>query len=161
MARQESHREDILAEAIALVERIEIQLPVQPEPMVIGFRRGGEVSVYFGQDLAYHFNAAGQLRRGFRDGELLKADRGRLIKLTRRRTDTETQLVRRELDESETVQFLLQLNDRLALLREPIQTGTAKVLRQVPPEADVRSRVVGWLATLPETIAVARHPRVA
>jgi hypothetical protein len=161
MARQESHHEDILAEATALVERIEIQLAGQPEPTVIGFRRGGEASIYFGQDLAYHFNAAGQLRRGFRDGELLKADSGQLIKLTRRRTDIETQLVRRELDESETVQFLTELNDRLALLREAAQAGAAKVLRQVPPEAKVLSRVAEWLTSLPEIIAVARHPRVA
>ncbi len=161
MARQEAHREDLLAEATALVERIEVQLPGQPEPMVVGFRRGGEASIYFGQDMAYHFNGSGQLRRGFRDGELLKADRGRLVGLTRRRTDTETQLVRREFDAAATAQFLGELNDRLALLRTALQVGAAEVLRQVPPDGNLRGRVAEWLASLPQPIAIARSPRVA
>ena len=160
MARHEAHREDLLAEATALIERIELHLPSQDEPIVVGFRRGGEASIYFGQDLAFHFNAAGQLRRVFRDDELLKADRGRLAVLTRRRTDTETQLVRRELDLAETEQLLTDLKARLALLREAIETGAATILRQIPPDANLLSRVAEWLANLPQPIAVARHPRV-
>ncbi len=161
MARQEAHREDLLAEATALVERIELQLPGQPEPTVVGFRRGGEASVYFGQDLAYHFNGSGQLRRGFHDGELLKADRGRLVGLTRRRTDTETQLVRRDFDAAATTQYLSELNDRLALLRAAIQTGAVRVLRHVPPGGNLSGRVAEWLINLPQPIAIARSPSVA
>jgi hypothetical protein len=160
MARHEAHREDLLAEATALVERIELQIPDEIEPVVVGFRRGGEASIYFGQDLAWHFNAAGELRRAFRNDELLKADRGRLAGLTRRRTEAETQLVRRDLDAAETERHLADLGARLVRLRDALETGGAKVQRQVPEDADVRSRVAAWLANRQGRVAIARHPRV-
>jgi hypothetical protein len=160
MARHEAHREDLLAEATALVERIELQIPDEAEPVVVGFRRGGEASVYFGQDLAFHFNAAGELRRAFRNDELLKADRGRLASLTRRRTETETQLVRRELDSADTERLLVDLSARLLRLRDALETGSANAQRQEPEDVDVMNRVAAWLASQQQPIAIARHPRV-
>ena len=39
MARREQDREDILAEATALVERVELQIAGETDPIVVGFRR--------------------------------------------------------------------------------------------------------------------------
>ena len=47
MARQEQEREDLLREAVALVERIEVQTAREQGTVVIGFRRDGAASVYF------------------------------------------------------------------------------------------------------------------
>ena len=100
MARQENPREDLLAEATALVERAELRIAGFAEPIVVGFRRNGAASIYFGQDAAYHFNTANELRRAFIGGTLYKADRGRLAALVRRRTAAEVELVRHDLDET-------------------------------------------------------------
>src|SRR5262245_23531542 len=101
MARQESAREDILREATALVERVELQVPNAPEHVVVGFRRNGAASVFFGADPVYQFNEAGELRRAYVGGELYKAERGGLVALCRERGEREVALVRRELANDE------------------------------------------------------------
>ena len=84
MAREEADREDLLGDATAFVERIEWRLPsgdptAQSDPpgqiVFAGFRADDAVSFYFDADPVYHFNAAGQLRRAFCQGLLLKAER--------------------------------------------------------------------------------------
>src|SRR5262245_38318908 len=72
MARQESDREDLLREATALVERAELKVAGEPEPVTVGFRRDGSLSVFFGSVAVYQFNTAGELRRAFADGLLYK-----------------------------------------------------------------------------------------
>src|SRR5258705_63721 len=61
MARQESDREDLLREATALVQRVELVVAGYDEPVVCGFRRGGSVSLVFGGEPVYQFNTANQL----------------------------------------------------------------------------------------------------
>ena len=102
MAHYESDREDLLRQATALVERAEILLPGLTEPLVVGFRRDGSVSFFFGADPVYQFNAAGELRRAYLDGLLYKADRGRLVQMRARAVATEVVLVSVELADRET-----------------------------------------------------------
>jgi hypothetical protein len=83
MARQPEDREDLLAEATALVERAELRLPGDARTIVAGFRATGCGSLFFGADPVYQFNSARQLRRAFVGGELYKAERGQLVALTR------------------------------------------------------------------------------
>ena len=78
MSRTEQDREDLLREATALIERVELRVSGWSESVVAGFRRGGQASFFFGADLVYQFNAALQLRRGFHNGQLIKAEDGRL-----------------------------------------------------------------------------------
>ncbi len=160
MAQQESPREDLLAEATALVERAELRIAAAAEPVVVGFRANGAASLFFGQNEAYHFDPASQLRRAYLDGRLYKADRGRIASLERRRTDAEVQLVRHDLDADESARFLARLQERIAQLRGALAAGRADWLRQVPENADVRGRVTNWLASLPEPIEIARSPHV-
>ena len=86
------------------------------EPIVVGFRRDGALSIFFGDDPVYQFNAAGELRRAYCDGLLFKAVRGRLVSLRRvRGQHDEVQLVRHDLTRREQAAFLS--NDGRALPR--------------------------------------------
>src|SRR4051812_13576909 len=117
MAREESSREDLLREATALVERIELIPDSSGEltgtRIVAGFRRDGALSIFFGDDTVYQFNAASELRRAYCDGKLFKAARGRLAALKRVRTEHELQLVRHDLSETEQATFLAEMANRL------------------------------------------------
>ncbi len=160
MARQESPREDLLAEATALVERAELLPADAAEPIVMGFRTNGAASVFFDQDTAYHFNSDGELRRAYLAGRLVKADRGRLASLDRHRIAGAVQLVRHDLNAEETDEVLGELHRRLVALRMAISTQRVKLVRQLPEDADVLPRILAWLAMMSEPIRIARNPRV-
>lgn len=160
MARQENPREDLLAEATALVERTELHVAGFEEPVVVGFRANGAASIFFGQDAAYHFNTSRELRRAYLGETLYKADRGRLASLVRRRTTTEVELIRNDLDEAETADFQNTLRRRLDDFSAALTNGKFEVLRRVPDYADPTPRIAVWLATLPDSIIIARSPRV-
>ena len=158
MARHESQREDILREATALVERAELSVPGESEPVVVGFRRDGAVSIFCGGEPVYQFNAAGELRRAYVGGLLYKASRGGLVSLTRVRQAREVQLVSHELNDDETSVFLRQMASSLCELTEKIGTGEYVIAAQVPPGAGVLGRVVEWLNTCPGP-TIAHSPR--
>src|SRR5690606_4241518 len=97
MARQEQDREDLLKEATALVERVELAIDGMPEHVVVGFRADGCASFYFGPEPVWHFNTSQELRRAYVGGLLYKAEQGRLVSLQRNRTSGQVQLLRHEL----------------------------------------------------------------
>ena len=144
MARDESHREDLLREATALVERIEIVSRSNGDSAVAGFRSDGALSIFFGEDPVYQFNAAGELRRAYCDGKLLKAASGQLVELQRVRTENEVQLVRRELSEVELAAFLERMADYIRKFAAAFPNGF-EIVGQVPANADVLGRLQAWL----------------
>jgi hypothetical protein len=160
MARHESEREDLLREATALVERVELKILEFEEPVIIGFRREGAASVFFGADPVYQFNPAGELRRAYVGGILYKAERRRLIALRREQSDTEVVLFRRELDDAETAAFLSALDSHLSLLKAAFSQSSFSIVGQVPNEGDIIGRVRLWLDSLPPRVAVAAIPNV-
>ncbi len=160
MARQESEREDLLREATALVERVELRLPGQPESVVCGFRRDGAASFFFGQSPVYQFNSRGELRRAYVGGLLYKVDGGRLAEMRRVRTATAVELRSRQLLPEETAKFLRDAEDCLRRLRDALFGGKAEVVGQVPGEQEVASRVAAWLQELPATIILAKTSRL-
>lgn len=81
MARQEHDREDLLRDGHALVVRGEMF--VGDIKVVVGFRAGGQLSVFWGVDPVIQFNAGGQLRRLYCDGMKYTAENGRLCLLSR------------------------------------------------------------------------------
>jgi hypothetical protein len=141
MAREEEARENLLREAVALISRVELKVEGFDEPVVGGFRRDGAASFFFGQQIVYQFNQAGELRRGFFDGKLFKAEDRRLVKLTRDRTDGSVNLLRHELTFEETAKFL---------------STASRLLRML----DVAGRIRKWLENLSATIPLAKSPRV-
>ena len=161
MAREEQDREDLMRDATALIERVELALPGRAENLVAGFRRGGAVSLYLGQDPVYHFNAAGQLRRAFVAGLLVRADDGRLASLRRERTKKNISLVRHELSPVETEAFRASFNAMRQEILALLDGGRFKIVAQVPLRQDVLARFRTWLAGLPECVEIARSPRVA
>ena len=160
MSRSESDREDLLREATALVERIELPLPGYDEPIVVGFRKDGSASFFFGPDPVYQFNTAGELRRAYANGLLYKAETGRLVSLRRERSATETALVRHELTPDETTALLAGLTGHFEQLRAALQVDAHQVLREVPAAANLPPRILAWLQQLPTTIPIASAPRV-
>ena len=159
MARDEQDREDLLREATALVERIELA-PTDTEAgehIVIGFRADGAASVYFGGDPAYHFNADGELRRAYADGLLFKAEKGSLVSLERVRTGNEVQLLRRPLPDAQQTDFLTAMQARLRALAEQTANDALVTIGQMPADADVHGRALAWLSNT-SAVQIARSP---
>jgi hypothetical protein len=147
MARNEQHREDLLREATALVERVEIaSAGKDAKPHIVaGFRADGSFSVYFGDDPVYQFNATGKLRRAFCNGHLVKAVAGRLAALERIRRVRETELRRHDLSPAEETEFLRRLADAMAQFESQLASGGFRLVGEVPPDADVIKRIRQWL----------------
>lgn len=160
MARDEQDREDLMREATALVRRVELQLPGDSQPYVVGFRQGGAASIFVGADPVFQFNAAGELRRGYWNGRLVKAEGNRLVYLERRRTEAEVQLVRQEFTAAQTTEFLQLAMEILNRLRRALHSGDLDLLKQVPLELDVVADLKAWLDSLPEPLAIASTPNV-
>lgn len=160
MARDEQDREDLLREATALVERVELAVAGEDEPVVVGFRRDGSPSIFFGGAPVYQFNSAGQLRRAFVDGLLYKAEKGRLASLRRERTPAATQLVRSDLSDEQQQQFLAAMSTHLFDLSQALRQGRFEIVGQVPLGADVLQRVGDILPRLADA-EVASTPRLS
>ncbi len=158
MARNEQDREDLLREATALVERIEFELPGSDETIVVGFRRDGSASFFLGVDPVFQFNSGHQLRRAYVDGKLLKAERGGLVALERRRTASQVELLRTELDEAACAVVLENAQSRLRAIAGHLRDGTCRAVGQVPESADVTGRLQRWLADCPQPLQVAARP---
>ncbi|HUG67676.1 MAG TPA: hypothetical protein VMM76_07985 [Pirellulaceae bacterium] len=160
MARKEEDREDLMREATALVRRVELRLPGDSQTCLVGFRRGGEASVFVGTDPVFQFNAAGELRRGFWNGRLVKAEGSRLVYLERRRTETEVQLVRQKFTAAQTTEFLQLAMETLNRLRRALHHGDLDILQQVPLELDVVAELTAWLDSVADPLAIASIPNV-
>jgi hypothetical protein len=158
MARQEHEREDLFAEATALVQRVELTMPGEAEPIVIGARRDGCLSLYFDADHAYHFNTRYELRRAYLNGRLIKAEGGRLIALTRQRAEGEVQLVPEVWSPGECATLVTEVSARIATLRAGILANQCAVLRQAPAEWRALETLAEWLAPLVRPFAIAAAP---
>lgn len=129
-----------MADATALSERVEIATANDAPHVVIGFRTDGAASIYFGDEAAYHFNARSELRRAYLGGRLLKAQRGRLVALTRSRTEQRVELLSHELGDTETIQIIHDLMARISTLRSDLDSGCATAIAQVPDTIPVLDR---------------------
>jgi hypothetical protein len=160
MARVPEEREELLREARTLVVRAEMEVEGLAEPVMVGFRRSGEASLYFGQDIVYHFNAASELRRAYLGGEMYKCERRRLVRLIPRRTDDSLELVRHELTPTETTDLLSAAAARIGALQSAIRGNRYRLIGRVPNDEDVPKQICQWLARRPAQIALAETPRV-
>jgi hypothetical protein len=160
MAREEEPREDLLREATALVERVELQVAGFAETIVAGFRRDGATSFYFGQDFVFQFNTANQLRRGYVEGRLYKAEAGRLVRLTRHRTTDDVELLRHDCTETETQEFLATACAKLFALQKALVDVRFRTVGQVPVSGDLAGRVRDWVLQLAQLITLATSPSV-
>ncbi len=159
MARDEHQRENLLRDAVAMVERIEWQAPDERE-VVLGFRQQGGLSVYLDQDPVYHFTSDRQLRRAFIDDCLLKAVDHQLVAMRRRRVDGEVQLISQPLGEDRTQRFFADMHAAFASLLDDLKHNRLQLVGQVPADAAIEARCADWLAHLvaqPCLIAASPH----
>jgi hypothetical protein len=140
MARNEQDREDLIAEATAMVTRAELQCASYPELVTVGFWKNGRFSIYFDQDPVYQFAADGKLRRAFVGGQLYRSQPPIMVRLNRTRSATETTLVRDELNEDEVRQLWFDMAELLARLHSDLCEGRYEVRRQVTVDCDVMER---------------------
>ncbi|GAB4141949.1 MAG: hypothetical protein Tsb009_11990 [Planctomycetaceae bacterium] len=145
MARQESDREDLLAEATALIRRAEFAASHEPEPVTAGIKRSGYFSIYFGGDPVYHFNDRHQLRRAFVKGFLFRTQGTTLSRMRRNRTEEATVLQRTDLNAVELEAFLQEMRQRLAKFVACIEAGEVTVMRAVPAGDDFLAETLGFL----------------
>lgn len=149
MAREIYEREDLLRDATALVPRIAMRIvyeePEAREEVVAGYR-GEALSLYFSGDPVYHFNAAGQLRRAFVDGRIIKAERGRLVALKRCEAAEHTVLDRCELNGPACEQLLGNAATRISQLASSIEAGRVEIIGEAPANGNALDRLRAWLA---------------
>ena len=157
MARHETQREDLMAEATALCERIEFSVAGQAEPIVAGFRKNGQWSLYFGSDPAYHFASDGALRRAFVGNDLYRSQGHTLARLTRIRTGDAVQLVRHDLEPDELQRFLAETQERVGRLYTAVEQRSVRIIGQVPRESDLLPRL---LQALKRTLQTRLSPTV-
>ncbi|MCC7084965.1 MAG: hypothetical protein IT427_08155 [Pirellulales bacterium] len=160
MAREAADREDLLREATALIQRVELKISSFDEPIVVGFRRDGAASFYFGHDAVYQFNATGALRRGFLEGQLYKAVGGQLVALMPVRTAEQTELRRHDLSDAESKQFVDGALQRLRQLMTSLTNGEFSILGQIPPQTDLVGRIRDWLTQPFDSLPIAGSPRL-
>lgn len=147
LARDESDREDLLREAVALRRRTELRLAGERETVVAGFFADGRLALYFGGDLMYQFDKQGRLRRAFADRSLFRAGPGCLSKLDRVRTPTETLLVRHDLTPEELNDFQSSMTKRLQVLDAALGQGTVEIIGCVPTDDDLREDLIDAIRT--------------
>ena len=161
MARHEAEREDLLAEARALVDRAEYQISGMEQPLVGGFRANGALSLFFGEDPALHWNSQGELRRAYAGGLLYKAEQGRLVTLCRERTAQESALVRHELTDQEQQQFLDNQRARLLALRAQFDQGEFQLLREArAASGELAQRIRAFMHLVADQLPIAQNARV-
>lgn len=128
-SRIEADREDMLAEAVNLPERIEVELSGIDSPVTIGRNRLGFWSFYFGPEPVYRFDAEMQLRRAVHSGKLYRTQGTTLAELTRVRLEHETQLQRRDLSGPEAEELLSKFRADLVTVQSGLPT--VRIVREV------------------------------
>jgi hypothetical protein len=151
MARNESDREDLIREATALIRRTELAADDLSEPITIGFRSNGAMSVFVGQDPVYQFDPTGRLRRAYVGGTLFRSQHSTLAKLDRQRTPEQTILQRQDLNADELQQFRREMRLCLSAVRSALTEGRLKQVRTVPPDADLIPEILNFLASIDHT----------
>lgn len=159
MAREESDREDLMREAVALNRRMEIGVVGSVEPIVLGFRDStGWFSIYFGQDPVYTWDAAGQLRRAYEGGCLFRTQGATLARLERMRSENAVELVRHDLDAAECERFLQRMQARLAELSDVLTTNRYMLQGCVTTPARTTSLKSGRASSASDRPATSSEP---
>lgn len=128
-----------MREATALHRRASFQLEDFSQPVIVGFKRTGALSVYFDQDPVFQFDTEGRLRRAYRGGLLYRTQGNTLAELRRERTVEQTTLVRRDLAADEVAEFLARMDHHLKRLATTVEL--AGPLEVVPTGADLTREI--------------------
>jgi hypothetical protein len=141
MRPDENGHEDLMKEAVSLVERIEFTIPGWLSPVVLGLNSQGWLFVYLGGDPMYRFDQLGRLRRALEQGYLYRTQGQTLAMLERKSSRNspisvsrvESILVRRDLSRSELEQFRDRLVTTLRAVADNLRAEY--ITRQHPVDA--------------------------
>ena len=149
MAQQEEDREDLMREAVALPDRVELSVGgFGSLIIIIGFRSNSAMSVFIGQDPVYQFDPEGGLRRAFVDGLLYRSQQSTLAMLRRERTDTQTLLLRTDLADDALQAFRDTMMHSLELLEQKLDSNDFSIIRSFPESVSHIARIQSTLATI-------------
>jgi hypothetical protein len=137
MARNEADREDLIREAVALTERVELFVPGFEDLITIGFRSNRAMSIFVGQDPVYQFDPSGRLRRAFVDGFLFRSQHSGLARLERVRNESNVQLLRYDLSSSECSAFQKAMKETFHRILVQLQEKAVRVERCMPETAEL------------------------
>lgn len=159
MARDAQDREDLMRDAVALVERMQIRLG--DRAVVIGFRQSGAGSIYLGSDPAYHFNSRRELRRAIVRDVLYKAESHRLVAMRRERDTTAVILRRHELTDEELNSMLAEFEMHRSHLLHAFTDEAIQIDREIAIEPRLSDRVARWIERLAPPVCIAATARVS
>ena len=145
MPRHEEDREDLIREAIALPDRVELCVTGFEVPVTIGFRTNSAMSIFIGQDPVYQYDPNGRLRRAFVGGLLYRSQHSTLAMMRRARTETQTVLLRTDLGDAELALFREAMKSVLNVLHQKLTALEFRTLRCVPESVDHISRILAAL----------------
>jgi hypothetical protein len=160
VARVGEDREDLLRDARNLLPRVQLRARVGGRDAAVfaGFR-GESLSLYFGPEPVFHFNTAGELRRAFLAGRIVKAENGRLLGMERVVGANLVELRTSAVPADEERAAFADLASRLADLRAEFARGDVLIEGQEPANGDAIERLKHWLEQH-ATLAIAASPRV-
>ena len=148
MAQLEEDREDLMREAVALPDRVELSVDGFESLITIGFRSNSAMSIFIGQDPVYQFDPEGRLRRAFVDGLLYRSQHTTLAMLKRERTETQTLLLRTDLADDALLKFRETMRRSLELLEQKLESTAFRVVRSVPESVSHIARIQTALASV-------------
>ena len=162
MARHESDREDLFAELRSCPSKWELAIDADhTDPdgagtvgaglVVAGFRDDERLSIFFGPDPVFHFDAQGRLRRAYVGGALLRTQGSTLARLERKRSPDETVLHRHDLTTSELNELLESVRDHLSGLRTALASGRVTMLREQSAQGITRKALQTGIEQVLET----------
>ena len=163
MAKDAHDREDLLRDASAYTQRIELQLPELSHEVFCGFRDGQAFSLYWGQDAVFQFNHDSELRRGFWGDRMVACYKRELHWLVRKSDDPSSERVRLSriaFTDDEHHDFLRELDQCCRVLESTLQSEVYGLVGRFPEEEDVQELVQTWLGQLPTPWKLAIHPGV-
>lgn len=159
MAIHEHDREDLLGEGRNMPWRGECFL--EGTKIVVGFRPQGQVSLFCGADPVFQFNGQHELRRAYEGGVRYRAERGRLVAMTRRNRGGKLTFETRVIEPQLQARLLDTLQNWLARIQQAIDRSDWRGSDwRVEGESveSFQSRLRAWFAALPDRPTVAERP---
>ena len=150
MARNEDDKEDLMREASALIERIEISMEINAAGMIVtaGYRRDASLSLYFNQDAFYQFTETGLLRRAWKDGLLYRSQGDTLAALFRNRSSGQVIMERTDLNPVQLAEFRAEMTRNIEELTQNLQSNSVIVRRVAGPDGDLLTKIELSLAEI-------------
>jgi hypothetical protein len=139
-----------MREATALIRRVELTYPgrAKNENVIAGFRKQGQLALYFGADPVFQFDDRHRLRRAYGEGFLYRTQGHTLARLTRERTAEETLLLRHDLNTDELDEFRKSAKQQLNELHQALLSEEVRVIAEIPIETGTLSDIEIALAEI-------------